>query len=148
MNPVDHGLELSQPESPTADEAAILADQDETLLVDLSDNDPNIGSDGTPETLGAGDADFDRGEIDVKEAMDRTTATMDHLNHRARDPGITPHSKAGQVDSAEVLQDSLSNRRDEKALPLENTGKGHETNGYTDIGAGRSGVTRTKHIGP
>jgi hypothetical protein len=65
----------------SADEANILTDQDETLLANPNDNDPNIGSDGTPEVGAEGGAEFERGEIDVKEAMDRTQRNMDLINH-------------------------------------------------------------------
>lgn len=55
----------------TADEAKILADQDETLDINAdpteTENDPQVGS-----------VEFARGEIDVKEAMDRTMRKMNH----------------------------------------------------------------------
>ena len=85
MRPLNQDVELLANEPPTlgvenaADEADILSDQDETHMTDLSANDPNIGSDGTELHE---PADFARGEIDVKEQMDRTMAKMDAGNHR------------------------------------------------------------------
>lgn len=62
-----------------ADEANIIADQDETLLANPADIDPNLGADGT-ENIGEDRAEFARGEIDVKEAMDRATRAMNYAN--------------------------------------------------------------------
>ena len=100
MRPLNQDSEQLASEPPTlaatensADEADILSDQDETHMTDLSANDPNIGSDGTELNE---PADFARGEIDVKEQMDRTMARMDAGHHRPRDPKISPHVKAKQ----------------------------------------------------
>ncbi len=72
-NVVENGAENA------SDEADIIADQDETQLANPSDNDSNLGGDGTDD-IGEDRADFARGEIDVKEAMDRTTRAMDYAN--------------------------------------------------------------------
>ena len=63
----------------SADEANILADQDETLMANPADVDPNLGADGTEE-IGEDRPEFARGEIDVKEAMDRATRAMNYAN--------------------------------------------------------------------
>lgn len=93
MNHLDQDVDESNNETPTlgavensADEADILSDQDETQQsADLSANEDNMISEGTELK---GPDDFARGEIDVKEQMDRTMAKMDADNHRPID---TPH---------------------------------------------------------
>lgn len=77
MNHLDQDVDVPNTENPS-DEADILSDQDETV-------EANIVSDGTELK---GPDDFARGEIDVKEQMDRTMAKMDADNHR---PTNTPH---------------------------------------------------------
>ena len=143
MRPLNQDIEQTNPEN-AEDEADILADQDQTSMAHLDANDENIGSDGTEEDFGLGSGDFARGEVDVKEQMDRTTAAMDASLHRPRDPVVTPYSEEGSVDTTEAVQSGMSNRVDPKPKPaptLEN--QGHETGAFTDVGAGRSGVTRT-----
>ena len=121
MRPINQDTEQFSSEPPTlgavenaADEAGILSDQDETMMSNLSADDPNIGSDGTDDDFGADAAEFARGEIDLKEQMDRTMAHADHIVHRPRDPSITPHSKEGQVRSeptrnpAEAMDSSIT----------------------------------------
>lgn len=154
MRPLNQDIEQTSPESPqlgdaienAEDEANILADQDETLIADPAANDANIGSDGTEDDFGLDPGEFARGEIDLKEQMDRTMANMNAGHHRPRDPNSTPHSPDGRIDTAAAIQDSMSNRiepaNDQKLKPVE---KGHETGAYTDIGAGKSGVTKTHH---
>lgn len=141
MRPLNQEVEQLATETPTlgavenaADEANILSDQDETNLADPSANDPNIGSDGT-ELDEPGE--FARGEIDVKEQMDRTMAAMDANLHRPRDGQITPHSRQGETGG------SYQSSTHKEGLPSSPPHKGHETGAYTDIGAGRSGVTKT-----
>lgn len=129
------------------DEANILADQDETHLKNPQANDENIGSDGTDD-YALDSADFARGEIDVKEQMDRTTAQMDVAHHRALDPDVEPRSPAGIVDATDARMDSLghaTHREEEEEEFVPKLHKGHGTGAYTDIGAGRSGVTRSRH---
>lgn len=59
-----------------ADESDILSDQDETQLASSADQqEENMGGDGS-EDLGLDEAQFARGEIDVKEAMDRAADTL------------------------------------------------------------------------
>ena len=120
MRPLNQENEAMIPESPNlpghgtenaVDEAGILADQDETLLADARDNDANVGGDGTDE-FGLDNAEFANGEIDVKEQMDRATANMNAKIHRPTEPDVTPHSRAGRVDTTEVLQESMSSRND------------------------------------
>lgn len=106
MRPLNQDFEQSSPESPqigdpvenAADEANILADQDETRLADPAANDANLGSDGTAEDFGLDDrGEFARGEIDLKEQMDRTMANMNASHRRSRDPNTTPYSDEGKV---------------------------------------------------
>lgn len=86
MRPLNQDVEQLGAEPPTAaavenasDEANILTDQDETQMLNLQDNDPNIGSDGTNMFE---PSDFVRGEVDLKEQMDRALAAMDDaVNH-------------------------------------------------------------------
>lgn len=99
MRPLNQDHEEMIPEAPNLpghgtenleDEANILADQDETLMANPSDNDQNIGSDGT-EDFGLETAEFARGEIDVKEQMDRTTKKMDAKLRRDPKPVDNGH---------------------------------------------------------
>jgi hypothetical protein len=109
MRPLNQDREEMIPEPPIAagqspenasDEAGILADQDETLQALPTDDSADIGSLGTKEDFGVESRDFQfaRGEIDVKEQMDRTTAEADATLHRPRDPNVTPFSDDGRVD--------------------------------------------------
>lgn len=136
-----HGFENAE------DLANILADQDETSMSDPSANDPEIGSDGTDEDFGLDPGEFARGEIDVKEQMDRVMASMNSAHHRAPDPNATPNAADGRIDTTSVVQDSMSNRTgaNPEEMHLKTVEKGHETGAYTDIGAGKSGVTKTHH---
>jgi hypothetical protein len=100
MRPLNQDTEQLAAEPPTlgavenaADEAGILSDQDETKLSDPSAEDMNLGAAGTELNE---PAEFARGEIDVKEQMDRTMAKMDAGLHRPRDPGISPYGKNKQ----------------------------------------------------
>lgn len=88
MRPLNKDLEELAVEAPSimgngtenaADEANIIADQDETLTANPGDLDPNLGADGTDE-IGEDRAEFARGEIDVKEAMDRATRDAKYAN--------------------------------------------------------------------
>jgi hypothetical protein len=88
MRPLNQDVEQALPEDPNlagngtenaADEADIIADQDETLLASPQEADPNLGADGT-ENIGEDRAEFVRGEIDVKEAMDRAVREMSYAN--------------------------------------------------------------------
>lgn len=128
------------------DEANILADQDETHQKNLQANDENIGSDGTDD-YALDSADFARGEIDVKEQMDRMTAQMDASHHRPLDPDVEPRSPEGIVDATEARMDSLGHatHHDDGENLIPKLHKGHGTGAYTDIGAGRSGVTRSRN---
>lgn len=120
MRPLNQENEEMIPESPnlpgngtenSADESDILSDQDETLLADASDNDADLGGDGTDE-FGLDNAEFANGEIDLKEQMDRATANMDAKLHRPLDKDVTPHSRAGNVDTTTPLQESMSSLHD------------------------------------
>ena len=88
MRPLNQEIEQSTPDDPklvangaenAADEANIIADQDETLLTGPVEVDPNLGADGS-ETFGEDLAEFARGEMDVKEAMDRAEREMSHAH--------------------------------------------------------------------
>jgi hypothetical protein len=151
MRPFNQDVETVNPETPTMaqnvenaeDEANILTDQDETLLARPTDTAEYIGSDGTDADFGLELGEFARGEVDVKEQMDRTMANMDAGHHRPRHRHATPHSNDGRVDTAEAIQNGLSNhKQDDTEKNHKPASRGHETGAYTDIGAGRSGVTR------
>jgi|GEM_PF-5174954 len=120
MRPLNQENEEMIPESPNlpgngtenlADEANILADQDETLLGNAAENDANLGGDGTDE-FGLDNAEFANGEIDLKEQMDRATAHMNAKIHRPTEKDVTPFSREGRVDTTESLQNSMSSRND------------------------------------
>ncbi len=120
MRPLNQDNEEMIPESPNlpgngtenlADESDILSDQDETLMAGTDDNDEALGGDGTEE-FGLDNAEFANGEIDLKEQMDRATANMDAKLHRPLDEDVTPHSRAGNVDTTGPLQHSMSSRND------------------------------------
>ena len=78
MRPLNQDIEQAPVEN-AEDEAGIITDQDETLLTSPQEADPNLGADGT-ENLGEDRAEFVRGEIDVKEAMDRAVRERNYAN--------------------------------------------------------------------
>lgn len=127
------------------DEAGILADQDETLEIRLDEEDAAMGADGSSPSFGLEGAgnDFAQGDVDVKEQMDRITASADAIVHRPRDPDISPYSEEGKIDRAEAIHNGMLHREPTDKEPL-HPKHGESTGAFTDIGAGRSGVTR-KH---
>lgn len=62
------------------DEADILANQDETDPGDINEDDMIMGAGPTDRFSGAGSKEFARGEVDVKEQMDRTSRAMNLVN--------------------------------------------------------------------
>lgn len=131
------------------DEADILMDQDETdvdpdaeaLRASARDEDASMGGDGSPESFGVGGGDYARGEVDLKEQMDRTIARQDAVVHRPRDPDISPYSGEGKIDRAEAIHNGMLHRDPRDGEPLHKS-HGEPTGAFTDVGAGRSGVTR------
>lgn len=64
------------------DEAAILTDQDQTSFTDEETLDENMGAKSTSlDTLEDEPGDFLRGEVDVKEQMDRAADSLDRSIH-------------------------------------------------------------------
>lgn len=176
------------------DAALILGDQDETLNGDDLQADDTMGADGgedNPLSLENEPDEFVRGEVDVKEQMDRTTERLDYVATSSLERGARDEDFGKPGENVKALGDddlvptelgSLS--MDEAALQGEelhektldqlmadeadNEGPvdggeprrsardfvegadhpahlrkhGHQTGAYTDIGAGRSGVTR------
>lgn len=127
----------------TEDEIQILADQDETSHGSPSADDQAMGGMGTTDAFGLDSEAFAKGEIDLKEQFERTTRAMDRATQRTHlvdDPEPSaPPDEDGRIDTEQVLSDSLHNREPEVERPMH---RGHPTGAYTDIGAGRSGVTR------
>lgn len=65
------------------DESQILADQDLTNENDITELDENLGAKShSLDDLEKEPADFMRGEVDVKEQMERTTRAMDSVIHK------------------------------------------------------------------
>lgn len=131
----------------TEDEAQILANQDETRSGALDEDDAVMGGMGTADEFGLESGAFARGEIDLKEQMERTTRAFDRATHREPDAfeSAAPVDPEGLVDTISARSNGLNNRKpgeDEKNL---RPARGHSTGAYTDLGAGRSGVTKTHH---
>lgn len=131
----------------TEDEAQILGDQDETSSGIPNEVDEVMGGMGTADEFGLESGAFARGEIDLKEQMERTTRAFDRATHRDPDAleSAAPVDPEGNVDTIAARSDGLNNRKpgeDEKSM---RPARGHETGAFTDIGAGRSGVTKTHH---
>lgn len=131
----------------TEDEAQILGDQDETRSALPDDEDAVMGGMGTADEFGLESGAFARGEIDLKEQMERTTRAFDRATHRdpASPDAAAPVDPQGTMDTIAARSDALNNRHvgeDERKMHV---APGHETGAYTDLGAGRSGVTKTHH---
>jgi len=150
------------------DESGILTDQDQTNIEDALTRDENMGAiSNSLESLEDEPADFMRGEVDVVEQMDRAAQAMEAsvlgLSSQADEDsprtemGASFKDTPGGIEEVEMKTDEDMARKkghredrhnDHKTgkenLPghRENT-EGHSTGGYTDIGAGRSGVTRS-----
>ena len=62
------------------DESDILANQDETDSGDINDDDDSMGAGPTDELPAGLAADFARGEVDVKEQMDRNVRELEFPN--------------------------------------------------------------------
>ena len=123
------------------DELGIIGNQDETSDGALPNSDDEaMGGMGTGE-YGLSGAKFARGEIDVVEQMARTTRGADHAAHRDEDvfPGYDTATEAGLSDA---VQDGMSHRKPSEDGVERHPARGEGTGAFTDVGAGRSGVTR------
>lgn len=145
--PAGEGVENSE------DEAQIVADQDQTGAAAMggqmgwaSSEDKVMGGMGTQD-FGLDSGEFARGEIDVREQMDRTTARMDASTGRT-DELASPGDEQGNVDIDDITSEAMrTNDPEDDRYRYRPTRHGHETGAYTDIGAGRSGVTRSRQEG-
>jgi hypothetical protein len=124
------------------DEKLIIGDQDETGHGTPDAEDEVMGGMGTDDEFGLQGGQFARGEIDLREQMERTTRIMDHATHRDRVEGALPQDNEGLIAEDAIL-DSLNNRKPGENERVHHPQRGHKTGAYTDIGEGRSGVTRT-----
>ncbi|MEZ0390572.1 MAG: hypothetical protein ACAH59_00025 [Pseudobdellovibrionaceae bacterium] len=152
------------------DETGILTDQDQTALGDALTKDENMGAiSNSLESLEDEPADFMRGEVDVVEQMDRAASAMDAsirgLPSQADEDsprseiGASFKDTPGGLEEVEMKTDEDMAKRhhpnrdpdhkvDHRAERENQPGhrenpRGHSTGGYTDIGAGRSWVTRS-----
>lgn len=155
----------------TYDENEILEDQDVTNKSNLHTDDENMGAKTRSyESLEDEPGDFMRGEIDVKDQMDRAADAMDASIHGYQNQGAedSPRTEIGAsfkytpggLEEVEAKTDeylashnktkkgSKERKPEQKATSSTEAKKGHtgehgsETGAFTDIGAGRSGVTR------
>lgn len=141
------GAEISENKR---DETGILTDQDQTNIGDALTRDENMGAGNhTLESLEDEPGDFMRGEIDVVDQMDRAADAMEAsvLGLPSQADEDSPRSEIGAsfkdtpggLEEVEMKTDEdMAQRKGHR----ENQ-RGHKTGGYTDIGAGRSGVTRS-----
>ncbi|MGZ3772778.1 MAG: hypothetical protein ACXVCY_07980 [Pseudobdellovibrionaceae bacterium] len=152
------------------DEKEIIEDQDVTHKSSVRTDDENMGAKSMSyEFMEDEPGDFMRGEIDVKEQMDRAADALDASLHGYQNQGAedSPRTEIGSsfkytpggIEEVEAKTDqylathkkpknnkaggdgrTVSGTQTEKKG---HTGKpGHETGAFTDIGAGKSGVTR------
>lgn len=150
------------------DEKEILEDQDVTNKSNLRADDENMGAKSRSyEPMEEEPGDFMRGEIDVKEQMDRAADAMDASIHGYQNQGAEDSPKTelgasfkytlGGIEEVEAKTDEYlathrkPKRERKEGKPVESSREettghtgtpGHETGALTDIGAGRSGVTR------
>lgn len=143
------------------DEKEILGDQDVTNKSNLRTDDENMGAKSRSyEPMEEEPGDFMRGEIDVKEQMDRAADAMDASIHGYQNQGAEDSPKTelgasfkytpGGIEEVEAKTDEyLATHKKPKRASASKEEKpghtgtpGHETGALTDIGAGRSGVTR------
>ncbi|MES3037386.1 MAG: hypothetical protein V4736_05705 [Bdellovibrionota bacterium] len=144
------------------DEAEILGDQDVTLRADNLSDDENMGAPSNSlEAMENEPADFMRGELDVKEQMDRAAVYMDASihGHAGVDDEDDPTTELGSAfkntpggieEVAQKTDEELARRNHAQPSASSASDKkggsihhGHSTGAFTDVGAGRSGVTRT-----
>ncbi len=132
-----------QAEENFEDELEIISDQDLTSQESPNASDVKVGGMGTALDFGLGSNEFARGEIDLVEQIQRTTAAVDRATHRSIE-SARPGGPQSHVDTEQTISEAMSNRMgDEKRKHHpKNTHHGHSTGALTDIGAGKSGVTR------
>ncbi|MGZ3770095.1 MAG: hypothetical protein ACXVCP_13925 [Bdellovibrio sp.] len=139
------------------DEQEILEDQDVTNKSNTRTDDENMGAKSRSyEPLEDEPGDFMRGEIDVKTQMDRAADALDASIHGYQNQGAEDSPKTelgasykytlGGIEEVEAKTDEyLATHKKPKRQSHGHTGKpGHETGALTDIGAGKSGVTRQR----
>ncbi|MGZ3723072.1 MAG: hypothetical protein ACXVA9_09090 [Bdellovibrionales bacterium] len=83
----DDNSSAGEPVENERDESDILANQDETDIGDVNEDDPLMGAGPTDRFSTAESDDFARGEVDVKDQMDRAGREHDFPN-RAHPPRI------------------------------------------------------------
>lgn len=139
------------------DEMDILTDQDQTKKIDLLMDDENMGAKSSSlDALEDEPDDFIQGEVDVKTQMDRAADALDSSIHgyESQADEDSPHGDLGASFRStpggleEVImktdQDLAEHHAHDTRARDGRTGRhGHPTGAFTDIGAGRSGVTRT-----
>lgn len=147
-----------EPSEDSYDEKEILGDQDVTNKTSSAD-DENMGAiTRSYEPLEDEPGDFMRGEIDVKTQMDRAADALDASIHGYQNQGAEDSPKTelgasfkwtpGGIEEVEAKTDEYlaTHRKPKRASRQEKTGHtgkpGEETGALTDIGAGKSGVTR------
>jgi hypothetical protein len=141
------------------DESDILTDQDQTRKMDLLTDDENMGAKSSSlDALEDEPDDFIQGEVDVKTQMDRAADALDSSIHGYEsqgdedsprgDLGASFQSTPGGLEEViqKTDQDLATHHQAHDTRDRDGrTGRhGHPTGAFTDIGAGRSGVTRTQ----
>lgn len=144
------------------DEKDILTDQDQTKKIDLLSDDENMGAKSRSlDELDEEPDEFLRGDIDVKEQMDRAADAMNASLHGYEsqadedsprgDLGASFRSTPGGLEEVEMKTDEELARRHahdhHHDRDIRTGHSGHPTGALTDIGAGRSGVTRAPDHG-
>ena len=129
------------------DEAIILGDQDQTLQHARTKTDENMGAKSTTlEPMEDEPSDFMRGEVDVKEQMDRAAGALEssvngYLDSDTEDSVELSASFEGTPGGLEEVAEKTDEDLARAKGPVRRLQKnGHETGALTDIGAGRSGV--------
>lgn len=141
------------------DEADIMADQDVTRITNQFSDDENMGAmSNSLESLEDEPGDFMRGELDVKEQMDRAATALDASLHgyTSQADEDSPRTELGASfrETPGGLEEVIQKTEQYMAThtshkPLKKGAKrhghsgrrGHDTGAYTDVGAGKSGVT-------
>jgi len=149
------------PSEDSRDESDIMTDQDSTRMSHLLTDEESVGAGNALEAMEDEPGDFMRGELDVKEQMDRAATALDASlrGYQSQADEDSPRTELGasfretpggleevaqKTDQYLATHGHPHKPTKKHAKDEGHTGhRGHETGAYTDIGAGRSGVTRT-----
>jgi hypothetical protein len=133
-------------EEDPGDETDIILDQDQTASAEFDANEDNLGGDGSDRPpLESSDV-FEKGRRDVKDQLDRNIRAMNSSTGRNPNDSIMEdeiETAEDNDDQSYIVTTSAADFEDKAKDEFKNARRGHSTGAFTDIGEGRSSVTRT-----